>query len=510
MARTPKSAPATGEAHTAPGGDSRRWWGLVVISMAQLLVVIDATIVNIALPSAQRDLGMSDADRQWVITAYTLSFGGLLLLGGRIADLAGRQRVFVVGLVGFALASAVGGAAPEPTVLFAARALQGVFAAALAPAALALLSTMFTDPRERSRAFGVYGALSGGGAAAGLLAGGVLTEYLDWRWCLYVNVPVALVAALGSGLLPRDRGTSGPWRLDLPGALLGCGGLVALVYAFARAEHGWGDPLVLGLLLLGVLLLVGFTAVERRSAHPMLPLRVVADRGRGGSFLAVALSQVGLFGLFLFLTYYLQVILDYPPALTGVAFLPLAVGIGLGSSVIAARLLPHTQPRFLIVPALLVVALGMGLLTQLSPGAENIYLRLLLPAQILIGLGIGCAMMPAMSTATAGLAPDESGAAAAMVNSAQQVGGSLGLALLNTVSTSVTGGYLAAHGRSPDAVAAGTVHGYTVAIALSVGILAVTALLSWILINTRPAVDATGAPTTDAGDGPRPAADGAS
>ncbi|WP_369204328.1 MFS transporter [Streptomyces sp. PU-14G] len=474
------------ETGAPPSPDSRRWWGLVVIGMAQLLVVLDATIVNIALPSAQADLGMSDADRQWVITAYTLSFGGLLLVGGRVADFLGRRRVFMAGLVGFGLASALGGAAASPGILFAARAFQGLFAAALAPAALALITTMFTDPRERGKAFGVYGALSGGGAAIGLLAGGVLTEYLDWRWCLYVNTPIALVALLGCTLLPRDRGTTGPSKLDLPGALLGCGGLLAIVYAFSRAEHGWDDTLVLGLLLLGVVMLAVFTLVERRTGQPMLPLRVVVHRGRGGSLLAVALSQVGLFGLFLFMTYYLQVILDYSPVLTGVAFLPLTAGIVVGASFIAGRILPRTQPRFLIAPALVVAALGMTILTGLEPGMDGVYLKLLLPAQILIGLGIGCVMMPAMSTATAGVAPHEAGAAAALVNSAQQVGGSLGVALLNTISTSATSDYLKEHGTSAAAVAEGTVHGYTVAIALSVGILLVTALLAAALINTRP------------------------
>lgn len=489
MARTPGPAPADAVSDTPSRPGPRRWWGLVVIGMAQLLVVLDATIVNIALPSAQADLGMSDSSRQWAITAYTLAFGGLLLLGGRIADLMGRRRVFMAGLVGFALASALGGAAPDPGVLFAARALQGVFAAVLAPAALALITTMFTDPRERGKAFGVYGALSGGGAALGLLAGGVLTEYLDWRWCLYVNTPIALLALLGCGLLPRDGGAEGPRRLDLPGTVLGCGGLVAIVYGFAEAEGGWGRPLVVGLLALGVLMLGVFVRVESRTARPLLPLRVLANRGRGGSFLAVGLSQVGLFGLFLFMTYYLQVILDYSPVLTGVAFLPLTAGIIVGSTLIGGRLLPRTGPRFLIVPGLLTAAIGTALLTRLEPDTSQVYLTQLLPAQILIGLGIGCVMMPAMSTATAGVAPHEAGAAGALVNSAQQIGGSLGIALLNTVSTTVTSNYLAGHGTSPtpSVTAEGTVHGYTVALALSVGILLLTAVIAGLLIHTRPA-----------------------
>ncbi|WP_030778241.1 MFS transporter [Streptomyces sp. NRRL S-920] len=500
MARKPDVSAVPVESAARQGPDPRRWWGLVVILAAQSLVVLDGTVVNIALPSVQRDLGMSDASRQWVITAYTLAFGGLLLLGGRVADAFGRRRIFAVGILGFGLASLLGGAAPDPGTLFLARALQGVFAAALAPAALALINTLFTEPGERGKAFGVYGAVSGGGAAVGLLAGGLLTEYLDWRWCLYVNAPVALLALAGCRLLPRDRRTGRAVRLDLPGTLLGCGGLVAIVYAFAEAESGWGDPLVVRLLVLGVLMLVAFALVERRVQDPLLPPRVVAHRVRGGSFLVVGLPQIGLFGLFLFLTYYLQGILDYSPVLTGVAFLPLGLGIAVGSSLIAARLLPRTRPRTLIVGALLAAAAGMALLTRLEPETPQVYLTHLLPAQILIGLGIGCMMMPAMHTATARVAPHEAGAAAAVVNSAQQVGGALGVALLNTVSTGATAAYLAEHGTSPAATVDGTVHGYTVAIAFAVGVLLLTAVLAWVLIDSRTeAAEGTGSdPVTPA------------
>lgn len=299
---------------TRTGEDPRRWWGLVVIALAQLMVVLDATIVNIALPSAQRDLGMSDGNRQWVITAYTLAFGGLLLLGGRVADLVGRKRTFVIGLVGFAAASALGGAATGSGMLFAARALQGVFAALLAPSALSLLTTTFTDPKERGKAFGIYGALAGSGSAIGFIVGGLLTEYLNWRWCLYVNVPIAVAAVIGALVLLHDRPGHAGARLDVPGVLLGCGGLVAIVYGFSEAQpRGWSDALVLTLLVGGVVLLAAFVWWQSRTPMPLLPLHIVKDRNRAGCFLTMGLAVIGMFGLFLFMTYYLQVVLAYSP-----------------------------------------------------------------------------------------------------------------------------------------------------------------------------------------------------
>lgn len=478
------AAPGGGGTPTGPsppGAPRRPWWGLVVVSLAQLLVVVDGTIVNIALPSAQADLGMADADRQWVITAYTLAFGGLLLLGGRVTDLLGRRRVLLGCLLGFAAASALGGAAWNVGTLLTARALQGVFAAGLAPAALALVSTVFTTPAERNRAFAVYGAVSGSGAAAGLLAGGLLTEWLNWRWCLYVNVPLALLAVCGRALLPADPPARSAVRLDLPGVLLGCAGPLALVYGCARAgEDGWRAPVVVGALTLGVLLLMLFALVERRAPHPLLPLRVLADRTRGGCFLVVGCTQVGLFGAFLALTYYLQTVLGYSPALAGVAFLPLAAGMAVGATVVGPRLLPRVAPRLLIVAALLTVALGMALLTRLRAPGADVYPTLLLPAEVLLGVGLGAAMMPAMTLATAvGVA--DAGAAAATVNSAQQLGGSLGVAQLNTVATSATVSYAASHpGAGDEAV----VHGYAVGAGVCTVILLGTALLAAVLVAT--------------------------
>ncbi|MEU3536705.1 MFS transporter, partial [Streptomyces murinus] len=403
----------TGESRAAAEGtDPHRWWGLVVIALAQLMVVLDATIVNIALPSAQRALHMSDGNRQWVITAYTLAFGGLLLLGGRIADLVGRKRTFVIGLAGFALASALGGAATGSGMLYGARALQGVFAAVLAPSALSLLTTMFTDPRERGKAFGVYSALAGSGSAIGLIVGGVLTEYLTWRWCLYVNVPIAALAVFGAFTLLHDRPGHRDVRLDVPGVLLGCGGLVAIVYGFGEAQpRGWSDPLVLALLAAGVLLLVAFVWWQARAPSPLLPLRILRSRDRAGCLLTMTFAVIGMFGLFLFMTYYLQVVLGYSPVRTGLAFLPMTAAIVAGSTQISARLLPHVPPRRLLVPGMLLATGGLLLLTRLTPHSS--YAGEILPALLLLGLGLGLTFMPVFATATAGVAPRDAGVTSA-------------------------------------------------------------------------------------------------
>ncbi|MGC9378162.1 MFS transporter [Streptomyces sp. MH13] len=474
--------------------DPRRWWALVVIALAQLMVVLDATIVNLALPSAQRDLGMSDANRQWVITAYTLAFGGLLLLGGRVADLVGRRRTFIVGLVGFAAVSAIGGAATTPAMLFGARALQGVFAAVLAPSALSLLATAFTDPKERGKAFGIYGTLAGSGAAVGFIVGGVLTEYLNWRWCLYVNTPIAVAAVIGALLLLRDRPGHTGARLDVPGAVLGCGGLGALVYGFSEAQpRGWTDPLVLALFAAGAVLLAVFVWWQTRAPSPLLPLHVIRDRNRAGCFLTMMLAVIGMFGMFLFMTYYLQTVLGYSPVRTGLAFLPMTATIVIGSTQISARLLRHVGPRMLMVPGMLLASGGMVVLTRMTVDSE--YVSELLPALILMGLGMGLTFMPVFSTATAGVAPRDSGVTSATVNTAQQVGGSIGTALLNTVATSAGASYVASHLTDPSqrasVVREGIVHGYTVAIWLAAGIMLLAGLVAGLMVTAKaPAHDA--------------------
>nr|WSZ16334.1 MFS transporter [Streptomyces canus] len=474
---------------SAESADPRRWWGLVVIALAQLMVVLDATIVNIALPSAQQDLGMSDANRQWVITAYTLAFGGLLLLGGRIADLVGRKRTFVIGLVGFAAASALGGAATGSGMLFAARALQGAFAAVLAPSALSLLTTTFTDPKERGKAFGIYGALAGSGSAIGFIVGGLLTEYLNWRWCLYVNVPIAVAAVFGALALLHDRPGHAGARLDVPGALLGCGGLVAIVYGFSEAQpRGWSDPLVLTLIAGGVVLLAVFVWWQSRAPMPLLPLHIVKDRNRAGCFLTMGLAVIGMFGLFLFMTYYLQVVMAYSPVRTGLAFLPMTAAIIVGSTQISARLMNRVPPRMLMAPGMVLAAGGMLILTQMTVNSS--YATEILPALLLMGLGMGLTFMPVFSTATAGVAPHDSGVTSATINTSQQVGGSIGTALLNTIATTSSTAYVAAHLTDPSKkaliVSEGVVHGYTVAIWWAVGIMLLAGLIAGLMVTAKP------------------------
>ncbi|MER6298836.1 MFS transporter [Kitasatospora sp. NPDC001539] len=477
--------------HLATGheeADSRRWWALAVIAIAQLMIVLDITIVNIALPSAQRDLGITDADRQWVITAYTLAFGGLLLLGGRLGDLFGRKRVFTIGLLGFALASALGGAAVSPAMLFGARALQGAFGALLAPSALGLLSTTFSNPKERSTAFGIFGAIAGGGAAIGFIAGGLLTEYLNWRWCLFVNTPIAVVTAFAAfSVLKRDHIAKGRRiRLDLPGAVLGCGGLLAIVFGTSEAvTRGWSDALVIGSLVLGVALLAVFVLVEKRSAHPLLPIHIVAERNRGGAALSVGLAMVGMFGLFLFLTYYMQAIKHFSPVVSGISFLPMTGAIVLSSTGIAARLMTRVPSRNLIAPGLLLAAGGMAWLTQMK--VDSPWAAMVLPSVLLIGFGMGLVFMPSMSLATLGVAPNEAGAASATINSAQQVGGSLGTALLNTIAASATATWLATRAASDPLVQArGAVHGYVAATWVAMGVLLAAALVAFLMIDHRP------------------------
>lgn len=467
-----------------------------MIALAQLMVVLDATIVNIALPSAQRELGLTNGNRQWVITAYTLAFGGLLLLGGRIADLVGRKRTFIVGLAGFAAASALGGAATGPSMLFASRALQGVFAAVLAPSALSLLTTTFSDGRERAKAFGIYGAIAGAGGALGLLLGGILTEYLDWRWCLYVNVPIAVLAVFGAVSLLHDRTGHKDAKLDVPGVILGCGGLVAVVYGLSEAEsRGWTSAMVIALLISGIALLVAFAWWQARAAHPLLPLHIVKNRNRGGSMLTMGLATIGMFGVFLFMTYYLQSILGYSPVKTGFAFLPMSLAIIIGSTQISARLLHHVPPRLLMGPGLLLGAAGLFTLTFLD--THSSYAGHILPGMLMLGLGLGLTFMPVMATATAGVAPKDAGVTSATVNTAQQVGGSIGTALLNTIATTSTATYVTSHmgearrtgqltpkGKA-EILDSGVVHGFTVATGWAALIMLAASAAAFLLVNVR-------------------------
>jgi EmrB/QacA subfamily drug resistance transporter len=471
------SASGSGSARTAapaleitPLPDSRRWVALAFIAVAQLMIALDATIVNIALPSAQRALGASDADRQWVVTAYALSFGGLLLLGGRVADLLGRKRAFVIGLAGFALASVVGGAAPDFAVLVGARAVQGAFAALLAPTALSLLAVAFTKPKERATAFAVYGSIAGSGAAIGMLLGGVLTQYFSWRWCLYVNFPIALTAGVGGWLYVSGSDARGRGPLDLLGAALAGAGLVAIAYA--SSSH------TALLFAAGAALLVLFVVRESRTTAPLLPLHILADRVRAGAYISVGLALAGMFGAYLFLTYYLQAVLHYSPLQAGAAFLPITVGSQSASWLIARRLMPRVPPRALMVPGALVTAAGLALLTQLH--VDSGYVTVVLPAELLLGAGLSTMMVPAFSTATRGVEPRQAGVASAVVNATQQVGASLGTAVLNSIAVAATAAFA---GPRPVAI----VHGFVQATAVGAGIMLVAALAAGLLINApRP------------------------
>nr|WP_309248591.1 MFS transporter [Streptomyces sp. MNP-20] len=436
------------------------------------MVVLDATIVNIALPSAQRDLGMTDADRHWVITAYALAFGGLLLVGGRVCGALGHRRAFTAGLVGFALASALGGAAGDAGTLFAARAGQGVCAALLAPAALSLLILTFTDARERGRAFGVFAGVGAGGAALGVVAGGLLTEYADWRWCLYINIPMAAIALIGTPLIPRDRPGGDLRGLDVPGALLSAAGLVALVYGFTRAEpHGWGDPGVLALLSGGVLLLALFVLVEARSPKALLPPHVLAHRARGAAFVSVGVMFIAMFGFYLFVSYYTQTILGYSPVKAGMTLLVNAVSTTVGALLVAGRLRRRVPAYVVIAGSLLSAAAGTAVLARLDVDSSDVFWAHLTPAMILTGIGLGTLLAAATDMATAGLDHTEAGVASAAYNTVQQVGAAFGTALLNSVASGVTTSYLRAHGNRPEAFNAGAVHGYTVALWVAFGVL---------------------------------------
>jgi EmrB/QacA subfamily drug resistance transporter len=472
----------------------RRWWILVVIGLAQLMVVLDATVVNVALPSAQRALHFSNDNRQWVVTAYALAFGSLLLLGGRIGDLFGRKWTFIGGLVGFSIASGVGGAAGSFVMLVGARAAQGAFGAVLAPSALALLTTTFANVDERRKAFGVFGAISGAGAAFGLLVGGVLTQVFSWRLTLFVNLAIALPAALaGLWLLVNERRGERP-ALDLPGTATVSLGLFALVYGFSNAEtHSWSNPTTIIMLIASAVLLATFVALESRVRNPLLPLRILADRARGGSYLAVGIATAAMFGAFLFLTYFLQNTKGYTPIQTGLAFLPLPAVLVATAMTVQNVLLKRVGPRPLMTIGLLLGAGAMAWLAQLTPTAG--YGLHVLPALLVLGVGIGSTSPPAMFTATYNVAPADAGVASAMVNTMQQAGGAIGAAGLSTIFASAVSAYLHTHTPSPQLTSAAAVHGYTTAFWVAAAIFATGAILVGSLVPSIKARPTTPKPT---------------
>jgi EmrB/QacA subfamily drug resistance transporter len=456
-----------------------RWRTLLVIAVAQLMVVLDSSIVNIAIPSAKADLGISDANQQWVITAYTLAFGSLLLLGGRIADFVGRKKIFMIGLLGFAAASALGGVASNQELLFASRALQGVFGALLAPAALSIVSVTFTDPKERARAFGVYGAISGGGAAIGLILGGALTEYFSWRWCLGVNAPIAIAAALLAIKYVHESKAGGDHSYDLPGVFTASAGLFALVYGFNEAARfGWSDTTTLAFLGIAVVLLAVFVVIETKVANPLMPMRVVTERNRGGSYLGSLVVGAGLFSMFLFLGLYLQTVLGYTPLRSGFAFLPFTAGIIVFAGV-ASQLLPKVGPKPLMVPGLVAAAVGLLLLTRITP--DTAYVTHVLPSLLIMSSGMALVFIPLSTTSLHGVGNRDAGVASALLNTSQQVGGALGTALLNTVAATAATTYMTSNPNKAQTF--GITHGFTVAFTVSSALLLVGAVVLFFFIN---------------------------
>jgi len=471
--------------------DRRRWLILGVIGLAQLMVVLDVTVMNIALPSAQRALQFSTVDRQWVVTAYTLSFGSLLLLGGRLADLFGRKVTFLIGLLGFAGVSAIGGASVNFAMLITARACQGAFGAILVPSALSILTTTFTEPKERGKAFGIYGAIAAAGGAIGLLLGGVLTEYLSWRWTLYVNLIFAGAAFIGGAVLLTRQSSPVKPRLDIPGVFLVSGALFCLVYGFSNAAtHNWHTPSTWGFLVAGVALLVLFAFWQTRAANPLLPPRIVLDRNRGGAYASILIASSGMFGVFLFLTYYLQQTLAYSPVVTGFAILPIAGGIAIAANLSTIVLMPRVGPKPLVAIGMLVAAGAMTWFAQL--GVHTAYVDGVLGPLILTGIGLGMVIAPCINTGTFGVAPRDAGVASATVTVGQQLGASIGTSLLNTIFASAVTSYLTLHVASARLIGRQALlglalaHGYDTAFWWVAGIFAGGAIVGGLLFRRGP------------------------
>ena len=507
LARMSQTSPTLSPASPGqPAASTRRWWTLVTVALAQLMVVLDSTVVNIALPSAQADLGFDDADRQWIVTAYSLAFGSLLLFGGRLSDLIGRKRAFIIGLIGFAGASALGGAASTFGLLVGARALQGAFGALLAPTALAVLTTTFTVPKERARAFGIFGAIAGAGGAVGLLLGGVLTEQLDWRWNLYINVVIAIVAIAGAAVFVTSVPRVGPRpKLDVPGTILVSAALFSLVYGFSNAESdGWDSPASWGFLAAAGVLLVAFVLWQRRAEHPLLPLPIVLHRNRAASYSAILIAGAGMFGIFLFVTYYLQATLKFTPIQTGLGFLPMIAMLVLAAQLSTNIFVPRFGPKVMVPIGMTIAASGMVYLTHLGVTAN--YAVDLLPPLMILGFGMGSTMPAAIQTATLGVDRHYAGVASAMVNTSQQVGGSIGTALLNTLAATAATDYLASHLPPTPAVAAeAAVHSYATAYWWGAAFFAFGAVLTAFLYRRRSATPAPVAAGPDAAaDAPEP------
>ena len=483
----PIRVPARGQDHGAEQ-PARRWWPLAVIATAHLMAVLDITVMFVALPSAQHALGMSIAARQWVLTAYTLAFAGLLLLGGRLADRFGARRTLVLGVIGFAAASAVGAAAADGGMLIAARAVQGAFAAVLVSSTKSLLVTVYRDERERARAMSIFGATLTAGMALGLILGGVLTSGLGWRWCLYINVVVCMFAVPGALRVLPSIAPRPVVRLDPASALLCSLGMVGLVYGLGEVTStGWGSAQVIGSLLVSAAAFIAFVARQARLPHGLLPLRVVRDRTRGGAMVAMIFNGLSTVGMMLILTFQLQTVLHYSPLRTGLILTPFAVCAACGSILIARRLMTRVAPRWLIGAGIALSALGLLPLLGLTAGGHTI--GLILTAEVVEGIGTGLAGPVILAASLRAVAREDTGAASAASSAAGQLGSSIGTALLNTIAATATAAYLVAHAgaskAAPTVHTAAIVHGYTVAAAWGAGILLVLVIpIAW-LINAR-------------------------
>ncbi|SDR82639.1 MFS transporter [Microterricola viridarii] len=473
------SSPATAPVPTVDAQHAKRWWALAVLSLTQLVVVLDGTIVNIALPQAQLELGLSDGQRQWVVTAYALAFGALLLLGGRIADYWGRKRTFMVGMLGFGAASVFGGVAQSGMELIIARGLQGAFAALLAPAALALLTVTFTHGKERNTAFAIFGTVAGTGAAIGLLLGGVLTEFADWRWCLLVNVFFVLAGLIGGLLFVTESKAPGENRYDWAGAVTVTLGLGALVYGFTLAEHGWAELDTIGFLALGVLLLAAFVVIESRVAQPLLPLRVVLHRVRGGAYLIQAVIGSAMIGGTVYLAFHLQIVLGFSPLTAGVASLPMTVVIMFCVPFIT-KLLPVIGPRPMMIVGPLIAAVGLFWLSGIT--ADGNYFTQVLPGLVILGVGMANLFVPVQNLALIGVAPEDAGAASAMANSASQIGGSIGLAVFTALYSTAAS---AQAELDPTAPLAAFTAGYSVVFASAAVAMLAGAVIAAVFIRGR-------------------------
>jgi len=491
-----------------PAVESNRWAVLALLGTAQLMVVLDSTIVNIALPSAQRALRFSTSDREWIVTAYALAFGSLLLLGGKLGDLFGRKWTFVAGLLGFASASALGGLAPSFGVLVAARALQGSFGALLAPSALSLLTITFHDSPDRPKAFGIFSAIAASGTSVGLLLGGVLTQTLSWRWCLYVNLLFAIPAAIAAMRLIDGRGAQRPRpRIDVAGVVAASAGFFCLVYGFSNAEsHAWSAGLTIAAFIASGVLLSLFVVIEHLAKHPLLPLRIVTDRSRGGAYASMAIVGAALFSVFLFMTFYMQQILHFSPVKTGLGFLPLTGAIIIVAPLVQTKILPRLGPRAVIVTGMTLGIAAMVIFTRLTPGGS--YATHVLPGLIPAGAGAACVFSASFATGTLGVRHTDVGVAAAVVNTAQQIGGSIGTALLSTIFAGALTGYLASHSGASPSVADASVHAYTVGFTAGAVIFAAGLLIALLVLPSRRATRTRSpAPGTDPAES-TPAPDG--